>query len=627
LSAAFFIALGNSPVAAQSNPAENDIARALLDEARQASSLGDWERASVCLDEAADKDAGDADILYLRALTLVKRDLPLEDALGNLDGALRTGRFRYYSRRDASTLKAEILVRERRWQDALAALEPPAIDSAVDPAYHLIRARASLGLGDIRAFISELSFSLRRFPDDSASARLFLTSAGSIASSADAREIKEIILGRLPRYSAADPELPVLAAPFMGDIDAKRTAVLAYRAAGGSSAAATIRALEYGLIDEASASSELLAGPPIVALRDLTSLRVLAGSPAGRDVVLKALSGWSGVVKTDLDNDGVAEGSFYLAKGIVTEMQMDSNQDGSISYRASFSDGLPAHIILQRPGLEIDITYSAYPAVSSISFAEKSEKRGYSFGPDVFSYAPIDMRAFAGAGRTALFFPYFVSVLDPSERVCASTALSVAVATGSSRSVTFLEKGIALSAAVYEGGRLRSTTTFERGRPVLERIDIDADGRFETERVYSADFEGAAQPSWLRVDSDGDGVSEYREQLVFPYRKEWDYDGNGSVDALQVQLADGATEQRFSSRLDGRLDETVVVKEGKITSLTRDGVSLPLLPDANPKLTWIGSKRFDLGRNLPAGEGVFSAMGMRYKLTRVGEFAFAELIP
>ena len=54
---------------------------------------------------------------------------------------------------------------------------------------------------------------------------------------------------------------------------------------------------------------------------------------------------------------------------------------------------------------------------------------------------------------------------------------------------------------------------------------------------------------------------------MFPFLKEWDYDGNGSVDARQFQLADGSIRKEFSSRLDGRLDEAVVVKDGKIVSL------------------------------------------------------------
>jgi hypothetical protein len=603
------------------------VARALLDQARQAAGVGDWEDASLYLAEAATHDPGDADILYLRALASVKGGLPLDEALGNLNGALATGRFSYYTKRDATTLKAEILVRERRWAEALGTLNPPEFDSPVDPAYHLIRARALAGLGDRRAFTAEVSYALRRFPDDPAFPRLFLARAGTVPDSAEARELGNIILGRLKRYSEVDPELPVLASPLMVDINAKRDAVTAFRAAGGSSAIATLHALEYGLIDEVAASAELLSGAHPVAYGNLASLFAIAGSPAGRDVVFDALASWSGAIEADTDGDGIPEATFTVAKGLVTGWKLDSRQNETIDSRAIFADGLPILITLERSGTQIEIAYSTYPTVSSVIFTERGERRGYSFGPEAFSFSPIDMRLFAGTGKAAIFFPFPTSAPDPKDGACASAALSVAVETGSSKSVTLLEKGIPQSSTTYRDGKLFSTTTYVRGMPALERIDADGDGRFETERIFSLDAEGVATPSWQRTDSNGDGIFEYREQLVFPFRKEWDYGGNGSIDAVQFQLADGSIEKEFSSRLDGRLDEAVVVKNGKIVSLSRDGVSLPLLSDANPQLTWIGKKSFDLGRNLPAGEGIFSAMGKRYRLTRVGEFAFAELIP
>jgi len=606
---------------------EADIARSLLDEARQAAGIADWATASLYLNEAYAHDPGDADIMYLRALASIRSSMPLDEALGYLNGALSTGRFRYYTRRDASTLKAELLVRERRWQEAIGALSPPEIDSAMDPAFHLIRARALAGLGDSAAFTKELTYSLQRFPDESAFARLFLVHAGMIPVSNEARDIGESIRARLPRYAEVDPEMLVLAAPLLADINARRDAVLAYRATGGSSSSSTLRALEYGLLDEASASVELLSGTHPVALRDLTSLFALAGSPVGREEVFKALLNWSGVIEVDTDSDGIAEASFSIDKGSVTNWKLDSRQDGRADVRAVFASGLPISIVLAREGLETEVAYTTYPAVSSIIFVEKGEKRRYSFGPGALSFAPIQMRSFAGNGRSALFFPHQGFVTDPTDRLCAAVALSVTIDGPSSRSLTMLDHGLAQSTSVFKGDKHYSKMTYLRGSPALERIDADGDGRFETERLYSTGADGVVNPTWLRIDSHGDGNFEYREQLVFPFRKEWDYDGNGSVDALQFQLADGSVQQEFSSRLDNNLDETVIVKAGKIVSLARDGVSIALIPDANPSLTWIGRKSFDLGSNLPTGEGVFSAMGKRYRLTRVGELAFAELVP
>ena len=334
---------------------EANIARSLLYQARQAAVIADWTTASLYLAEAYAHDPGDADIMYLRALASIRNSMPLDEALGFLNGALATGRFSIYSRRDASTLKAELLVRERRWQEALGALSPPEIDSAMDPAFHLIRARALAGLGDSVAFTKELSYSLQRFPDESAFARLFLVHAGMIPVSTEARDIGDSIRARLSRYAEVDPEMLVLAAPLLADINAKRDSVIAYRANGGSSAAATLRALEYGLLDEASASVELLSGAHPVSLRDLSTLFSLAGSPAGRDEVFKALFNWSGAIEVDSDGDGIEEASFSVDKGLVTNWKLDSRQDGRVDARAVFASGLPISIILERSGLEIQV--------------------------------------------------------------------------------------------------------------------------------------------------------------------------------------------------------------------------------------------------------------------------------
>ncbi len=614
--------LASAALHAQDGDKPAAIVLAQLGEARSAAALGDWESAALWLDEASAGDQGNADVLYLRALSAVKRARPLEQALGDLNGALASGRFSLYTSADALGLKAELLVRERRWAEALDALGRVGPPASGEPAARLIRARALAGKGDHRGLMAELDSALRRFPDSSGFARLFISRAGSLPQSAQARGLGELILGRLTRYSLSDPELPVLAAPLMGGIEDQRRAVLAFLAAGGASPAATLRALEYGLIDEAAASAELLSKSHAFTLADLASLQALAGSPAGREAVLSALRSWTGSFSVDADSDGVAEAQISLSRGLVVSFEGDSRQEGRTDLSVSFLDGLPSEAVLDAGVFTISCTYSAYPHISVLCFAEAGERRSYSFAPEALSFAPLEMRAFAGSGRESVFLPYATKSPPPNERAAALAALNLVVDKGSSREVTMLEKGIPLGSEVYEGGRLLSTTSYSRGLPLLQRIDADGDGRFESEKRYAPDG------SWTqRTDEDGDGVFEYSEDSAFPFVKEWDYDGNGSVDARQSYRADGALVQEFSSRLDGRLDELVVFRRGKLISIARDGARLALVQDSNPSLTWIGEKRFDLGGNLPAGEGIFRAMEYRYRLTRLGDIAFAELIP
>lgn len=607
--------------------AASTVARALFEEARTAAGIGDWDSATACLDEASIKDPTDADILYLSALASMRRSEPYELALAKLDASLATGRFSTYAKRDARLLKAELLVRERRWKAALDALGSPDPQALIDPSYALIRARALSGSGDGRAFSLAIAEALRRFPDESAFARLFLERAKAMPSSAQDRDNCAVVVSRLPRYIETDPELPVLASPFMPDHKAREDAVLAFRAAGRSSAAATLRALEYGLVSEAAAAAEMLSGAFPLRLGDLESLYSLAGSKAGRDAVFAALAPWSGTVFIDSDKDGLSEGSFTLSSGLVTDWKRDSKQEGLIDESADFESGQVSAFSIKRGKLQMSILYSSYPAVAGIAFIDADSRRSYAFGPGDFAYAPVSMRAFAGEGRAAVYLPYPKASIDPSEAKAASIALSVETTSGDTRALTLLDKGRPLSGEAYQGGRLASKRSYEKGHPLLELADVDGDGRFETKREFAKDSRGDWKVDAVSIDSDGDGVFEYSEAVSFPFTKEWDYDGDGSIDARQEELSDGSIERDFSSRLDGRLDESLVIKDGKIVSLSRDGRSIALIPDSNPILTWIGSKIFDLGGNLPEGEGVFSHMGARYRLIRVGSLAFAELIP
>ena len=537
----------------------NGVARSLLDEARLSAGIADWATAASYLDAAAAEDPVDADILYLSALADVKLGMPFAIALGKLDAAAETGRFTYYSSRDVSVLKAELLVRERRWNEALDALGSPGAETIADPEYRLVRAKALKGKGDTSAFTAEIGDDLNRFPNDGAFARLFLKNAGKLPQSAAARALGDTILRRLGGYAGTDGELRVLASPLMNDLGSRRDAVLAYRASGHTSAASTLRSLEYGIIDESAAAAELLSGSYPVILEDIVSLMNLAGSPKGRETVFSSLSAWSGTILIDADSDDVLEGSFTLSRGLITAWALDSRQEGVVDENASFSDGLPKDIRLSRTAGEIDILYSTYPEVAAISFAEKGGRRSYSFGPETLSFAPIAMRPFAGSGSSSIYFPFPTALPDPTEPACASSALSVESSSGDSREVVVLDKGRPVSAISYAGDRVLSKRQYEKGRPAFEKVDADGDGRFETEKSFAQDADGAWTVSWIRTDADGDGVFEYREQAVFPFLKEWDYDGNGSVDARQFQLADGSVRKEFSSRLDGRLDEAVVI--------------------------------------------------------------------
>ena len=235
--------------------ASDAVSRALLDAARQSAGVGDWASATAYLAEAASQDPGDSDVLYLGrssqgeagASPRRRARRPERGARGRSISLLSGARRVHPQGRDPRTgtpLEGSL----GRSRAVFLGLGRRSLRSCK-------YARAPMPeWGHVDAFVAELRDAFARFPDDPAFPRLFLSRAEKIPSSEASRELGKTILSRLSRYSTVDPELPVLAAPLMADISSKRDAVLAYRAAGGSSPAATLRALEYGIIDEAAAA-------------------------------------------------------------------------------------------------------------------------------------------------------------------------------------------------------------------------------------------------------------------------------------------------------------------------------------------------------------------------------------
>jgi len=92
----------------------------------------------------------------------------------------------------------------------------------------------------------------------------------------------------------------------------------------------------------------------------------------------------------------------------------------------------------------------------------------------------------------------------------------------------FLEKGIVLHASETFEGKQISVTEFNKGSPVIQRLDMDMDGRMETiRRFYRADY------LW----SDLDDTFNYRRLIA---SSESDWTGQGAYKTGEVYQKDGS---------------------------------------------------------------------------------------
>ena len=647
---------GSAAGAAGQGDAESPIATLVRAAAGQAAA-GDWQGAARIAAVAVELDDRNSDALYFAALAVLKTRNDADAALSLCEAAIASAGFSLYARQDAIDLSASLLARLRRYEDCLRLLQeaPDSGASALDPEPFRLRALSFLGLGRQAEAVRELLSAADRFPSDPRFPRLYFERLATGNPSPESRALAELFVRRLPSLAVRDPELPVLAAPCILDGRQREDAIRAYRAQGGYSARATLEALRYGIIGDEAALSEFFSASYPLGLFGLESLVDLLGTATGRQKLSSLLGAYTGSVLVDLDGDGYAEETASYGAGKLLSWTDDADQDGRAELTMSFAEGLPVDLVADLGDCRVEARYGSYPYVAALAFrpvvaradlaslvqpeaaADLDDGHGpegpsvetYSFAPEAFILRPLSLQPFPAASDPALFLPVNLPMPSPTRVAAAGAALRLERTMPGSDEKVDLDRGIPLRRTRYSSGKPYAILDYARGRPGLEKVDADGDGRFETQRGYlpGADDSDAAI-AWARIDADGDGIYEYREEMTFPFRKEWDLDSNGSVDAAEYRDAKGGRILEFSSRLDGTLDETVTYDPtGHIVAVSRNGRPLALIRDANPAVYWLGRKDFDLGGNAPAREGVYTYMKHRYRIVYSGLEAFAELLP
>ncbi|HOX12255.1 MAG TPA: hypothetical protein PLB56_05060 [Spirochaetales bacterium] len=603
-------------------------ARAAVERAVRALEAGDAEGAREASDEARYLDPGNSDARYLLAAADLRGGRPTPEAEGELRTALAGGTFLRYTADDAARLLAHILVRTKRYSEALALASRPGLAGDSDALY--LRVRALRFLGDPDAFLRAVDAGLDRFPSDARIPRELLAFTARTPRTEPTAARVGRVEARLGYYRFLDPEILSLLAPFRPDPEARRDLILEYRATGRRNPAATVRALDLGILDDAQAVTEFF-GFPSLSWEDLRDLRGFLRGPEGRAAFASAFSGYSGVLGSDPDGDGYFETRSTVRDGAVESWLLDFDQDGLPELSLRFLDDLPGSGRMTLTGAETVFEYGEYPYLNRVLYRTSSGVREYLFSPDALAFPAVELFAGPGRGSGEGFAPRRTDAAFPTEAACAAAAFRVTARPedrGSPVSVTDLDRGVPVRGRIRTPDGRDGILVYRNGMPQYELADMDGDGLYESRFLYPRDPKRAASgtvssPYRFEADFNLDGVFEYAENLTFPFERTWDYDGDGRTDARATALGDGGELREFSRRFDGRLDTAVLVRGGRVQRVLRAGVELPLVPDAGGAVLWVGRKPFDFGTVLP--EPGFGRRGAeRYRIVRFGDQILAE---
>jgi tetratricopeptide (TPR) repeat protein len=535
-----------------------------LDWARRAMDEGRWAEAEAALERGADFSSVSSDLSYLLALVRSHQNRPPRRALEALRRALTVDRWSRYSPGDARLCEAALLIRLRAYSEALGALA--LADEGVEAA--CLRLLCLKGRGDMPAFRRSMARCLDRFPRESRPVRILLEYLGAkqkagILPEENEQALLNTALGRLPLLLETDPALAYVGAPLIRDAADARRLVAAYRGAFDPDPASIPAALLVGLIDEGRAAAELFAPAPGRAPEErsldralIREVWALLRNQAGRELFQEQLLSFSGVISEDTEPDGYAETRTLYRDGLIREYRYDADQDGYEDLVVSFSAGVPvrgeAPVLAggSAPGAggsgaeeppRALVFWEPYPAVG------RTEWGGVSYipRPGEFFFRPLVFQEFLSEGTASFLYPQREDEAGISPRALGAFAVTIqrpGFEFPGALELVELDRGIPRRATEYVAGRPAAVTEFAAGRPLVQRIDLDLDGRLETIRRFRRDsppLEEGSFPAGLAAytripessESDWDGDGEYETGEEYDPRggliRGWDRDETG----------------------------------------------------------------------------------------------------
>jgi hypothetical protein len=266
----------------------------------------------------------------------------------------------------------------------------------------------------------------------------------------------------------------------------------------------------------------------------------LLRSAEGRRDFAEALSRFTGTITEDADRDGYDESRAVYNEGLLQGYACDADQDLEPELEVFFDRGLPVRAGIAAPpdevsgpgpvtmeGRRVFLEWEHYPA----ALRAELDNVAYIPGPGEFFFQPLQFRDFLGS---SLLYPEREFIRPVSRRALVAMALFIerpgATVPGSVER-TEMQNGVRRRSRERLGDALVSETEYLLGQPLVQRIDMDLDGRLETIRRFRRrDFppDDTGELASSESDWDGDGVYEYGET----YREDrvvrsWDMDGDG----------------------------------------------------------------------------------------------------
>ncbi len=606
--------------AADAVAASQAQADAFLSQAESLLASGDTARAASMAASALELAPRYSEALYLSARIEGASRPSTRAAMDHLRAALDSGTWSRTDPLAAEQLLTRLLIRTGQLSEARKSAERLASVRSEDPENFILLVRAYDRAG-APAAQADAADGLRRFPQND---ELRLLGARLLQQQGRNAEAAALVRTGLLLH-AASPGLLLASAGLEIDRERKIAEINQYLAAGGADPLSAVLGMEAVPVGQRKKYLDLFISLAGLSRQDLVARAVdaLKGSADLTARLRDEMSRYTGNRDLDEDSDGAWEDRWTFENGNIVRWVREPAQDGVAQYTAQFHNGLPVSLeIRDSAGSVTRLTYSRYPSI------EKAELPG----EGTFSLVPYTIQC-------AFLRPGFIDNRPgTAPRIASRFTVPAAdlLRRGAFQLVQYAADGVTVIRRIdLAGGQrvfmaessagdgiLDHRVWYSHGQPQRGRRSLLPDGAFQVAEIWK-DGRLASEA----IDTNGDGVPEYRESYVPVLIKSWDFNEDGKDDSREYALPDGRRVRELSTKLNGVFDVSIVSQGTRIVSVSRSGGQLPVEPDASRGVTWIGRPAPAAGKpDLGTPDGIQVIAGSTYFVFRFADVVYAEAL-
>jgi len=611
-----------SPLGAQgTDSGPHAEAEAFLVQARSWMGAGDLARAGSMAAAALELAPDYSEALYLMARVDAADRPSTRAAIEHLRAALRSANWNETDPVLAEQLLTDLLIRTGQLADAQKSAERLTAFRPEEALNFILLARAHDRAGNALAEQRTLSSALNRFPQND---EIRLLAARLLQRQGRSAEAAALVRTGLQLHPDSTPLL-LASAGLETDRVRKISEVDLYFSKGGGDPLGAALGMEAVPVGQRRKYLDLFISKGGLSRQDLVGrvTDAVKGNGGLAASLRDSLSRYTGNRDLDADTDGFWEDRWVFDNGKVVRWIREPAQDGVAQYVAEFRDGRPVSLEPRdAAGNVTRLTYSRYP------FLEKAELPGQG----TWTLVPYTIQC-------AFLRPDFASGPEgTSPRIAAKFSVPTAdvLRRGSYRLEEFAADGVAairridlaggqpvfMEESSAADGIFDHRVWYTRGQPERGARSLSRDGTFQvTETWKNGHLAGEV------VDTDGDGIPDYRETYGAIPMKSWDFDEDGRDDSREYELPDGTRVRELATKSNGIFDLRIVSRGSRIVSFTRGGLQVPVVPDASRGVTWIGRPAPAAGKpDMTLRDGFQIIAGIRYLVFRLAGVAYAEAV-